>query len=474
MHQRSPTDMNSIPLDLQPDAAASTGLSFSQLGAMLRARRLTVLGVLIAAMGAALAISLVTPKTYVASADLFIDFRASDPINGKLFHPMMDEGYMQTQIDLIKSDEVAQSAMTISGILANPTYVKAIANKGEKKVRAEIAAALNKNLEVNLKKSSRVVELKLGAGQAEVSSALLNGILKSYLELANKISLAPARSRQEQYSAQLDALRDQMDKIQKAATEYQQEHNIVEPEERFDTASKQLAELSTRLSAAQAERDQAQAKRRTLQAMVRSGTPPEEIPEVANLKGVGELKTKLAEIETKLAEQSGVLGGNHPKVRALMSERSVLRERLTRESRTALDIVMSDEGRYNEMSSTLQGQIHAQQHQMLEMKKHRDVLGSFQRQLESTRKIYDSAAQKYDEILMASQINSPSIAVIRWAVPPEKHAKPLLSLNLAVSFPVGLFLGLCVAFLAEFSNRRLRSQEDLLRELKLPVLGRAV
>jgi uncharacterized protein involved in exopolysaccharide biosynthesis len=111
--------------------------------------------------------------------------------------------------------------------------------------------------------------------------------------------------------------------------------------------------------------------------------------------------------------------------------------------------------------------------QLLQMKKHRDVMGSYQRQLESVQRIYNSAVQKYDEILMASNVSSPTLAVLRWAATPHTHAKPLMFNNLLFSIPSGVILGLLAAFLIELANRRLRCVEDLQRAFPFPVLGRS-
>ena len=59
-------------------------LSFAQIGAMLRARRRLIMWVISLSMLMALVGTLVVPKTYIASSDLYIDYRVNDPINGDL------------------------------------------------------------------------------------------------------------------------------------------------------------------------------------------------------------------------------------------------------------------------------------------------------------------------------------------------------------------------------------------------------
>ncbi|WP_369124738.1 Wzz/FepE/Etk N-terminal domain-containing protein, partial [Glaciimonas sp. Cout2] len=77
-------------------------LSFTQIGAMLRARRELIFMITAGAVLIAGVVSLVLPKTYVATADIFIDYRMNDPISGRQFHPLQDESYLETQFDVIK------------------------------------------------------------------------------------------------------------------------------------------------------------------------------------------------------------------------------------------------------------------------------------------------------------------------------------------------------------------------------------
>jgi uncharacterized protein involved in exopolysaccharide biosynthesis len=173
-----------------------------------------------------------------------------------------------------------------------------------------------------------------------------------------------------------------------------------------------------------------------------------------------------------MAEIGSVYGRNHPRFKIVTAERDTLLQRLERESQIALKTVSADEGRFDQQAQVLSGEIRSRQRKLLEMKKHRDVIGSYQRQMETVRQIYTAAVQKYDELLIASTVNSPTLAVLRWAVAPYTHSKPKLRNNLLMSVPIGLLLGLGIVFLTELSGRRVRHIDDLERELNMDVLGR--
>ena len=451
---------------------SNSGLSFAQLFAILRARKLTVLFTLAVTVIGTFVLTQFLPKSYTATAELFIDYRANDPLTGRQFSATMDESYMQTQVDMIKSEEVANSAIDATKMMTLDSVRKQIDKDGEVKVRSLMVEQVGKNLEVVLRRSSRVVELRYSSDSATQSRDALNAAIKAYVDLVRRVSAAPAKSRQEQYSGQLETLRQELDKIQGSITDYQQKFGIVDADERLDTESRQLTDLSGRQTTIQSQRLEANARRRAIESLIASGVPAADIPDIATQRGIPELRLRLADSEKQMAEVGSVYGRNHPRFKIVSAERDILVQRLNRESQIALNAVTTDERRFDQQALSLSSEIQDKQKKLLEMKKHRDVISSYQRQMESVRQIYTSAVQKYDELLMASTVNSPGLAVLRWAAAPYTHSKPKLRSNLLMSIPVGLLLGLGLVFLTELSGRRLRHVDDLEREMNIDVLGR--
>ena len=456
-----------------PSQQNDNGLSFVQLGAMLGARKYLIgATVVLSVVLTGLATSML-PKTYTASAELYIDYRASDPIAGRQFHPMLDESYMQTQFDILKSEDVTRHVIDATRMLDTPKARESIQKLGEAVVKSGLVAEISKSLEVVPRRTSRVLELKYSSNDPLLARDALNAAIKGYIEITTNISAAPAKSRQEQYNTQLVSLRQEIDRIQRELTEYQQKAGILDADERLDTGSRQFNEMATRLLVVQASQTEAGSKKRAIHSMIAAGTPPAEVPDIAKHEGIRELKLRLVEINSRIAEVSGVLGKNHPKFRALEADRDAVSKLLDREARNVLRAMEMEDQKFGDQAARLDADMRNRQKQLLEMKKHRDVIGSYQRQLASVQQIYNSAVQKYDEILMASNVNSPTLAVLRWAEKPYRHSKPLMSNNLLFSVPSGLILGLLFALLIEMANRRIRCVEDLEHSLALPVLGGA-
>jgi uncharacterized protein involved in exopolysaccharide biosynthesis len=449
------------------------GISLVQIGAMLSARKGLIAGVSVLTIGAAIAAGLFLPKTYTATAEIYIEYRGNDPILGRQFSAMQDESYMATQIDIIKSDDVARYVIDTTRLMDRPEARAVAAKSGEAVLRSGLMRALVTDLQVVPKRNSRVLDLQFSSKDAAFARDGLNAVIKGYMDINNKIHSTPAKLRQEQYSGQLAALQMEVDRIQREITAYQQEQGIVDADERLDTGSRQFGDLSSRLLTIQAAQSEAVTRKRSIQALLASGTRAYDIPEISRQEGVRDVKLRLIDVEGRLSEASGVLGSNHPRYRSLEADRAALLAQLERASSTAMRSIEQEEQRFAEQVARLQAEIKGRQEQLLEAKKHRDVIASLQRQLASAQQVYNSAVARYDEILMQSSVTTPTIAVLQWAEKPVRHSKPNVVNNVLVSIPGGVMLGLMLALLLELTYRRMRCVEDLEASLPVPVLGMA-
>ncbi len=447
-------------------------LSFTQIAAMLRARRLLIAIIMVVAVAIAAIASVVLPKTYVAEADIFIDYRVNDPIAGRSFHPMQDESYLQTQFDMIASIQVAERVIQKLNLMATPDAQRFVKKYGEQGGMRALAEAIIRNIEIAPRKNSRVIVVRYASTDRAHARDVVNTVLKSYVELSLEVMSVPAKARKDQYNAQLENLSQQMDDLQKKLTQYQRDHQIVDADERADRELKQMAMLNARLIDVQMQRVEAQAKRASLTRMIEQGNVESDIPEIANIGHISGIKAALISLDAQLANAKVNLGPNHPRYITIQQERNELLARLKRESATAMESVRAVETRLAQQEGALKSELNVYQKNTFANKQHRDVISSYQRQLDSVQKIYNAAIQKFDELLMTSNVVIPNASVLQWAELPEKAAKPLLKNNLIFGLIAGLLFGLSTAFLLELWQRRVRCLDDLQREMDIPVMAK--
>jgi len=86
----------------------------------LRARYKIVLLALGVTILAAVAISLILPKNYVAGVSMVVNYKGVDPVTGLSAPAQLMPGYIATQVDIIKSKSVALKVVDDLKLANNP------------------------------------------------------------------------------------------------------------------------------------------------------------------------------------------------------------------------------------------------------------------------------------------------------------------------------------------------------------------
>lgn len=438
-------------------------MNFIQFLLILNARKWVILGVLALTVAVTAAVSLLLPKEYTATTTLIIDSKSKDPLTGQLLPSQLFPGYMATQIDVIKSMQVAQRVVRELKLADNPSVRQQFleATKGKGTVEQWLAGVLLRQLDVEPSRESSIISVSFSGADPQFSAALANAFAKAYIDTSLDLRLAPARQTAAWFDQQIIQLRQKVDEAQQKLTAYQREKGIVESEERLDVETRRMADLAAQMVAAQSV---------AYDATSRSGQSSN-LPEVNNSPVVQNLKVQIAQGEGKLAELGKRVGANHPDYQRLLAEVASYKAQLAVELGTATRGVSATAGAARQRVSELSAAFERQKAKVLELKQQREEATLLARDLENAQRVYDSALQRYGQTRMEAQSTQTDIAVLNPAVPPAEPSKPRIILNILMSLFLGTLLGVGVGFLLELVDRRVRSGQDVAAVLGIPVLA---
>lgn len=96
-----------------------------------------------------------------------------------------------------------------------------------------------------------------------------------------------------------------------------------------------------------------------------------------------------------------------------------------------------------------------------------------ERKIEELEKTYTLLSEKITQTQITKSVNlgETSLQVISPATLKDKPVKPNKKLNIAIAGVLGLIMSLALAFVLEFLDNKVRTQEDIEKQLGLPVLG---
>jgi succinoglycan biosynthesis transport protein ExoP len=292
----------------------------------------------------------------------------------------------------------------------------------------------------------------------------------AYIQTNLELKVEPARHQAAWFDEQIKGLRRAVAEAQRKLSDYQQQTGIIAVDERLDVENARLAELSSQVVAAQTQTYDSMTRQRQIAGASVKGRL-DELPEILANSLIQSLKAELARAEGRLAEVSGRMDRNHPQYQSAQAEVQSLRQKISAELQTARGAIISSATQAQQREEELRKALAEQKTRVLELKQHRDRIALLTREVESAQRTYDSAIQRGDQIRMESQRNQTEIAVLNPAVPPIKHSKPRLLLNIALAIFMGTLLGVGFAFVMEMLDRRIRSEDDIVDGLGMPVLA---
>jgi capsular exopolysaccharide synthesis family protein len=131
-------------------------------------------------------------------------------------------------------------------------------------------------------------------------------------------------------------------------------------------------------------------------------------------------------------------------------------------------------GEYNvalNRERSLQRQVDGLKGDVLDLRERSIQYNILQRELDTSRTLYDGLLQRYKEVGVTGGVTTNNISVVDPATAPSGPSSPRLLINLVLAAFVGLGLGVAAALIIEALDETLASPEDLESKLGLAVLG---
>jgi succinoglycan biosynthesis transport protein ExoP len=430
-------------------------MNLHQFLCILRARRAVAALILLAVLALAGGWTLLRPPSYVARAALLADVR-TDPVGATQVAAMLSPTYLATQIDLAKSDRVAQRAVELLPPDEEP--IRQLRELAREKGAPPhwMAATLQRRVEVKPARESNIIHISARGGSPAEAARVANAFAQAYVDTNLALKTEPARRSMEWLERQVQEARTRLETAQARLSGFQQRAAIISGSEQGDFETERLAEISAQLLLAQG-----QARGGAIEASV----------EVMQNPVVNNLRGEIARLEAKLQEASAALGANHPKMQQLHAELETLRARMLAESQRAGTAAAVSTQASARRIRELKEQVAAQRQRVLTTSRQRGDLTVLRQEVETAQKTYDTIATSAAQSRLQGMTTQANVLVLGRAPEPLEPSGLSLPQALIVGFGGGSVLALAGALLAELRRRRVRCVEDLEAAAQVPVLA---
>jgi polysaccharide biosynthesis transport protein len=464
----------------------------SSVLAVVKRRSLPSLAAFTAVIGGAIAYLAVTPRLYQTTARLMLDSNSvsvselgrdlsqvSSAIPGGA-NPLAD------QAELVKSQRVLKRAIQNFDQYNSPLSQTPLT-----------PADLSQGLAVKIVPATNILELKFQDKNPELAALLLNAISQA-MEDENAERIRQEAANVRKFLAQeVPTARQLLEKAEVAENAFRQTSGVVSFEEQTKSLVNSLATVEDQERTLSAQlRDvlsrEASLRRITDATAVKSAYATVRGGQDEQLK---QLRAKLTELETNLAEARTRFTEEHPTVQGLISQRNSIRnfyiQGLNRVSTGNKDVspenVAADQVSQNFTSQLIANDVErwAVENQLKLVRTQRANLQARlaqlpvkQQQLTPLVRQREEAAQtlkllqsKYEEARIAEAQQVGNIRIIEAAQTPTSPSSPKRSVVLVLAAAFGTMLATAVVLLLEILDNTLHDASEAEELLKLPLLG---
>jgi len=231
-------------------------MNFRLFLAIVKARFMLIVLTLLITVGAAGLLTILSPKKYQAATFLLFNFKEDNPFDTTILPAQLASSYLQTQLDVIRSQNVALKVVDALEMADKPGWIQAYKQAGIKAtpIRDWIASQLLTNLLVEpLPNSSHVVSVSYEALTAAESARVANAFAQAFISASLELRLEPARRNAVWFDEQLKVLKKRVEDAHARMTEFQVGKGIVAMDEKLAAENERLDDISKKLIDAQLE-----------------------------------------------------------------------------------------------------------------------------------------------------------------------------------------------------------------------------
>jgi capsular exopolysaccharide synthesis family protein len=450
-------------------------------------RRWIVLAAVAICIAAALIFTLVTQPKYTAAVTLEVSREAPKIVDMQQVDQSDAGGpdleFYQTQYALLKSRTLSEAVVRDLDLANNFLYLARYRQGDVNDVRAkplkerlELATDMvNKNTSVSPVRGSSIINVGFTSPEPDLSAKVANSIGQNFIQSSLARRYEAAAYARNFLESRLHQVRARLEDSERKAVQYAQQQGLIRIKTGgSDNAAEQsllanqLAELSTQLTTAHAQRAQAEAE-------FREGVSGNAAAQSLSSVTLSTLRPQRADLIAQLTKLQSDFGPEYPPIIALKSQIQELDRQIQREEARVNSSVAQDlGGRYRQAlaaESALQQKVDSLKAGLIGEEGRSIQYNILQRDVDTNRALYEALLQRFKEVGIAGGIGTNNVAVVDSAIVPERPSSPNLPLNLALGLILGLVFGAGAALVLEQLAESVILPSEFQARLRIPLLG---
>lgn len=325
------------------------------------------------------------------------------------------------------------------------------------------------SLEIEPIRESNLVTVSFSGPDPKMITRIVNMHAAKAIESAIAMHREHAENALRWLRSQAAKQKKEVENYQRQIYEFKKKNKLVTLEDPRNIHSQELTELNTALTRAKADRIAKQTA--YLQAQKIRGDDIFLSPELSGNSVVTTLRNQLVQLKGQQIELSTKYGPKHPKMVELKAGIDQTRSDLEAEMDRLKKAYKTEADKASAVESAIADMLQERKRQAMQLGEKSIQYDVLQQQAESAKDIYDFLLKQAEEINLSSVMSSSSLRVVDPADVPILPISPKIKLNVLVAAVLSLALGMGVALFLDYMDDTLKTPDDVIRYLGIPVLG---
>jgi capsular exopolysaccharide synthesis family protein len=484
--------------ELAPGASDNLAQSLRALWSTFYRNRLLIAAIVAAAMLAGLSVTMLMTPRYKATASVQIDQQSANVLGGdSQVDPAASyqdaDRFLQTQVDVLQSRAMALTVLQDLHLDANDDFVRRMGRKpvirpigalGLADTRREqILSILDKNLTVDLPKSSRVANISFTSPDPRLAANIANAYVADFMMFNMKRKFGSSAYARNFLDSQLADTRAKLESSERALLTYARDAHLLDVSGGISAGTdsgstgssgstprslttSNLVQLNTAYATAQAARVQAQQHWEQAET-----TPPLQLQEVLTNPAVMQLSQLKAQAQALYQQELQRHKPDYPQMQQgaahiaeLDRQLSLLADSIRSSIKEEYQIALKQE-------QALGGQVNGLKLSTQDEQSRSVEYNILKRAVDTNRTMYDNLLQRYAEVSAQAGVAANNVSQVDIADMPARPASPVPLLNLAIAALFGLIVAAGFVLLRDKFDDSVRTPEDVRDKLGLTFLN---
>lgn len=470
----------------------AAGIDVRQILAIIRTN-LVLIGLVVAtSLALAAVITLLQTPNFTAKTTVQINNQSAqvlgkqDDISQEEANSAADsERFLQTQVDILGSNAIAERVVQKLRLLGNSQHYEAMgirAPSGTLKpneLKDLTIEALLARKNINLPRNSRLATISFTTADPGLSARVANTWADEYIQANLQRRYDSSAYARAFISGQLNDARAKLELSERQLNSYAREAGLIRTRD-LGAGSEQNSSsggggsittaslLQLNIQANQAQATRISAEQRWLSI---SSGPLLSSPEVLASVAVGTLLAQRSVSGAELEKERARHLEDYPTVVQLKAQVASIDGQLQSVARNIRASVKQAYDSARDAERALKQQVLELKSSSLAEQDRLVQYNQLAREVETNRTVHDGLLQRYKELNAAAGISASNISIIDKAETPTRPSSPNLVKNLALALLAGVTLAGVIVFVRNQLDDAVRIPEDIDTKLNMPLLG---